>query len=109
MDEKKLLSLLGLCRKAGRLQCGHDSCIEAIRKKNAELCLLSSDSSERLKNEIEKEISYTKKKIPVRPVNSDMVEIGRAVGLKSAVLTVSDEGFAKALLKLTDTEEEVNE
>ena len=46
--------------------------------------------------------------IPVALLASDMSEIGKATGLKSAVLTVNDEGFANAMLLLLKPEEEVN-
>ena len=108
MDNPRLLSLLGMCRRANKLCCGHDSAVGAIRNKNAKLCLLSSDSSERLRNEIERETEFSGSIIPAAVLESDMHEIGKATGLKSAVLTVNDEGFANAILELLKTEEEVN-
>ena len=109
MDNPAFLSLLGICRRANKLSCGHDGAVGSIRSKSAKLCLLSSDSSERLRSEISRETEMSGKNIPVRLLCSDMYEIGRAAGLKSAVLTVNDEGFAKAMLKLLETEEEVND
>ena len=108
MDNPKLLSLLGMCRRANKLSCGHDSAVGAIRNKNAKLCLLSSDSSERLRNEIKREKEFGGNDIPVAVLESDMSEIGKATGLKSAVLTVNDEGFANAMLSLLKTTQEVN-
>ncbi len=107
-DNPKLLSLLGMCRRAKRLSCGHDASIGSIRSNNARLCLLSSDSSQRLRKEIEREAAFEGKNIPVRMLNSTIEEIGYATGLKSAVLTVNDEGFAKTMLGLLNTSEEVN-
>ncbi len=98
-DSQKLLSLLGMCRRAGRLSCGHDAAIGSIRSKTAKLCLLSSDSSERLRKEIEREATFDGRDIPVRLLLSTTEEIGHATSLKSAVVTVNDEGFAKAILK----------
>lgn len=109
MDSKKFLSLLGMCRKASKLSCGHDGAIGALRSKSAKLCILSSDSSPRLREEIERETEYSKRKIPIIQIQSDMYEIGKATGLKSAVLTVNDEGFAKTMLSLLQTEQEVFE
>ena len=108
MGNPKLLPLLGMCRRANKLCCGHDSAVGAIRNKIAKLCLLSSDSSERLKNEIKREKDFSGGDMPVAVLESDMYEIGKATGLKSAVLTVNDEGFANAILELLKTEEEVN-
>ncbi len=102
-DNPKLLSLLGMCRRAGRLSCGHDAAIGSVRSKSAKLCLLSSDASERLRNEIEREAEFDGREIPVAVLLSTMNEIGKATGLKSAVVTVNDEGFAKSMLGLLNT------
>ncbi|MGN0547496.1 MAG: L7Ae/L30e/S12e/Gadd45 family ribosomal protein [Acutalibacteraceae bacterium] len=108
-DNPKLLSLLGMCRRAGRLSCGHDAAIGSVRSKSAKLCLLSSDSSQRLRKEIEREASFEGRDIPVKLMLSTMEEIGKATGLKSAVVSVNDEGFAKKMLGLlNNTPGEVN-
>lgn len=108
-DNPKLLSLLGMCRRAGRLGCGHDAAIGSVRSKSAKLCLLSSDSSQRLRKEIEREASFEGRDIPVKLMLSTMEEIGKATGLKSAVVSVNDEGFAKTMLGLlNNTPGEVN-
>ncbi len=104
----KLLSLLGMCRKANKLSCGHDGAVGAVRSGKAKLCLLSSDSSDRLKKEAERETEFKKEHIPIYSLKHTMNEIGNATGLKSAILTVDDEGFAKAMLSLLNTETEVN-
>ncbi|MGN1444138.1 MAG: ribosomal L7Ae/L30e/S12e/Gadd45 family protein, partial [Acutalibacteraceae bacterium] len=49
----RLLSLLGMARRAGRLAVGHDAAIEAIVKNKAKLCVLCRDASERLKKEMQ--------------------------------------------------------
>ncbi len=104
-DNPKLLSLLGMCRKAKKLSCGHDAAIGSIRSRSAKLCLLSSDSSQRLRKEIEREAAFDGRNIPVGQLASTADEIGWATGLKSAVLTVNDEGFAKTMLSLLTTGE----
>lgn len=95
-----LLSLLGLCKKANKLSCGHDAAVDAIRSGDAEICLLSIDSSQRLRDEIKREISMSKHEIPFSITESTMDEIGHAIRLRSAVITVNDSGFAKSVSKL---------
>lgn len=107
-DNPKLLSLLGMCRRAGRLSCGHDAAIGSVRSRSAKLCLLSEDSSQRLRKEIEREAAFDGRDIPVRMLSSTSDEIGKATGLRSAVVTVNDEGFAKTMLGLLNTTQEVN-
>lgn len=109
MDNPKFLSLLGMCRRAGKLSCGHDGAIGSVRSKSAKLCLLSSDSSERLRKEIEREANFDGRNIPVVILLSTMDDIRKATGLKSAVLSVNDEGFAKTMLGLLNTTGEVTQ
>ena len=108
-DNPRFLSLLGMCRRAGKLSCGHDGAIGSVRSKSAKLCLLSSDSSERLRKEIEREANFEGRNIPVVVLLSTMEDIRKATGLKSAVLSVNDEGFAKTMLGLLNTTGEVTQ
>ena len=89
-----------MCRKAGRLASGHDSAVESIRRKKAKLCLLANDSSERLREEINREIALSKSNIKSIVIDMDMLEIKGCTGLKSAVLAVNDENFAKPMLEI---------
>lgn len=90
------LSLLGLCRKAGKLSLGHDACKPAINYGKAKLCIICSDASERLKDEISG--LAQSKKIQTVFVKYTMLDIKNAIGFKAAVFTVDDEGFAKSLI-----------
>ena len=92
-DNPKLLSLLGMCRRAGKLSCGHDAAMGSIRSKSAKLCLLSSDSSQRLRNEIEREAAFGDRNIPVRMLNSTIDEIGNMPPNQTMILNkASEEG-----------------
>jgi len=93
----RFLSLLGLARRAGRLGLGHDAAVEAIVKNSAKLCIVSCDASERLKNELKHACTYNGKNIPFIEVGFTMEQLSKAIGSKAAVLTVNDEGFAKAI------------
>ena len=100
MNNEKILSLLGLARRAGRVSLGHDAAIGSVVKNKAKLCVLTSDSSERLKNEFLHAASYENKSIPLIVLYEDMLSLGNAVGSKCRVLTVDDEGFANKILSL---------
>ncbi len=90
------LSLLGLCRKAGKLSLGHDACKSALNAGTAHLCVICSDASDRLKEEI----SSLSEKAGVKTfdVTYSMMDIKCATNFKAAVFTVDDEGFAKTLI-----------
>lgn len=96
----RLLSLLGMARRAGKVSLGHDAAIEAIVKNSAKLCVVCSDGSERLKKELSHACGYGGKKIIFKELDCAMSELSKAVGAKAAVLTVNDGGFAKAILDL---------
>lgn len=91
------LSLLGLCRKAGKLSLGHDACKAALNAGSASLCIVCSDASQRLNDEISALANNAGVKI--FDVSYSMLDIKAATSFKAAVFTVDDEGFAKTLIK----------
>lgn len=91
-------SLLGLCRRAGRLAMGHDACSAAIYTGIAKLCLLTADASDRLKDEFRLATQKDNRAVPLRVLDCTMQDIKAAAGRPAGVLTVNDEGFAAALL-----------
>jgi len=97
MDRQKVLSLLGLCRKAGKAGFGHDAALSAVRSNSAHLCLLSQDASERLEKEFRRVCAGDGRKIAVQRLPMSMEEIGAATGLPSAVLTINDMGFCELI------------
>jgi len=95
----KALNLLGMARRAGRISLGHDASVASINDGKARLCILSSDSSERLKNEMQTLCESKNSECAV--CSRTMDELGAALGYKTtAVLTVNDRGFAERLTQL---------
>lgn len=96
-----VLSLLGLCRRAGKMSMGHDACKQSLKFGAAEACFICSDASERLNGEISNLAEAADK--PLYAVKYTMLEIGQATGFKASVFTVDDAGFAKSFIqKLND-------
>ena len=98
----KVLSLLGMARRAGRLACGHDAAVESIVKNTAKLCLLASDTSERLKRELSHACTYQNKQIPLRILPCTIAALSHAIGSKAGTVVVTDEGFARKLIALLE-------
>ncbi len=96
----KFLNLLGMARRAGKLCMGHDSGIDSIVKNRAQLCIISSSASDRLKKEFTHACNYQGKNIAIINAHYDMGELSNAIGSKASVVTVTDEGFAKKLVEL---------
>lgn len=96
----KVLNLLGIARRAGKIAIGHDACVTEIKSENARLCYLSEAASQRLKDEMAHLCETFNTNIIVSKYT--MEELGISLGSKSiAVITVNDEGFAKRIIELT--------
>ena len=94
----KLLSLLGLAKKAGRLELGEEPVGSAARVHGVRLLLLSSDAADntaRRARRFAQEGSCLLARLP-----ADKASLGRATGRSScAMLAVTDTGFAAAIAK----------
>lgn len=93
----KVLSLMGLCRRAGRLKAGFDACREASRNGKAALLIAAADVSPKTY----KNLCYEADRAGIEAIRlwADMAELGRACGVRAGVAAVCDRGFAGALLK----------
>ncbi len=98
--KRKLLSLLGLARRAGRLSLGNDPVLDAIQKKEAKLLLAAADLSPRTF----KGIQAAARAGAVRLIHTGiaMEELEFAVGKRAGVLSVNDQGFAQKIEQLCD-------
>ena len=89
----RLLSLLGLCRRAGKIVLGNDPVIDSIAQKKAKLIIVASDCS---KNTAKGILSTAHRcNIPTHIVPYTKEEISLALGKYTAVLAICDQGFAK--------------
>ena len=105
--EKRLLSLLGLARRARKIEPGFDAAAGAAREGRAALLLAAGDISEKT----EKNLRYEGDRagIPTLRVAVGMEELGRACGVRAGVLAVTDKGFAKAVRDLAEAATEEKE
>ena len=87
----KLLSLLGLARRAGKIEPGFDAAAPAAQSGNAALLLADRAG------------------IPTLRVSAGMEELGRACGVRAGVLALTDPGFARAVQKLAGAPSEEKE
>ncbi len=92
------MNLLGLARKAGKLELGSEAVKQAVRKRQAKLVLLSADLSQRTARAMRDEAEKAGVRVAALPAGMDAVQA--ALGRRAGVIAVNDSGFAKALLKL---------
>ena len=98
MGHDKLLSMLGICRKAGYLVLGSDAVIEALRKESAHIVLLTDDLSRRSGEKIATAADHKSVKGLKIPIS--MEEIERLTGKASGIIAITDKGLADAVEKL---------
>jgi ribosomal protein L7Ae-like RNA K-turn-binding protein len=104
---EKLLSMLGLCRKAGKLTLGFDSTAEAIRGGQARLILLTRDISQRSGEKIAAAAEHKKMIAEKTPLT--MEDIAGRFGKASGIIGITDKGLADAVLRIVRTHEEDTE
>lgn len=94
----RFVSLLCLCRKAGRLVMGFDRVKESMQAGTASLVVLASDASPKTK----KETLYIAAGCSVQVVECSATaqELWYKLGKRSVVLAVTDPGFAQRLLEI---------
>lgn len=96
--DKKLLGLLGLARRAGKLDLGADAAAQAVHRHRAKLLLLARDLSLRTAEKIKAQAEDGG--VRCRQAGTDMDALEAALGKRTGIIAVNDAGFAEALLAL---------
>ncbi|QUH31863.1 L7Ae/L30e/S12e/Gadd45 family ribosomal protein [Vallitalea guaymasensis] len=98
--DKKVYSLLGLCKRASRLSSGEFMTEKAVKNKTAKLVIVAADSSKNTKK-LFNNICFTHKVKLIEFGTKE--ELGRAIGKDiRASICILDEGFAKAIEENTN-------
>lgn len=93
----KVLSLVGLATKAGRLASGEFMTERSVKSGAAALVIVASDASENTKNMFRNMCEFYK--VPIY-FYADKDTLGHAMGKEfRASLAILDEGFAKGIQK----------
>lgn len=102
---RRVLDLLGLCRKAGRLKSGEEGCeqvVKAPKKGQIPLILISEDASYRTMKKFQDKCSFYKVPYAVIPFSKE--EIGNSLGLSPrSVLAVMEPGLQTLIQKALQT------
>lgn len=91
-SQQKIINILTICRKAGKLIIGFDAVKEAVYGGNVSCVITSSDISVKTLKEVKFFCSNSKVDIVSTGLDSD--EFHSAVGKKIVVAAVCDYGFA---------------
>lgn len=92
--KQKILNLIGLAQRAGRLISGEELVVEAIQKGQVKLVFLANDAAVNLSKKVtDKSYTYQVEVITV----FSTLELSAAVGKARKVLAVTDAGFTKKM------------
>lgn len=93
----KVVSLISLCRKAGKLVPGFDPVAQSIQDGKAVLILLAVDLSPKTRSEVAYTISKGRKPLQIIDLPYTMDELSVVLGRRSGVLAITDKGLAGAI------------
>ncbi len=92
----KFLGMIGLAKRAGKIQTGEDICARAVRGGYSRLIIIACDASENTKKSMTNTCKYYKVKYIEAATKS---ELGHYTGADCrAVVSINDDNFAKAIL-----------
>lgn len=98
----RILSFLGLCRRAGKLKIGAESAVKSIDEKKSQLIIYACDFSQ---NSLKPVASAAQLGgVSVLRLNRTKEELSFALGKLCGVLTVDDRGFAEKLRQMIEAE-----
>lgn len=97
MNQNKIYSLLGLAMKAGKVASGEFATEKSVKEGTAALVLVSADASDNTKKKFSNTCEFYE--VP-RYFFGTKQELGYAIGKEMrSSLAITDEGFAKSLIK----------
>lgn len=100
MEQNKVLRLLGLATRAGKIAFGTESTIDTINKEKAKLVIVAEDSADRTKRNIMR--IAEENKVPVR-VYGNIENLSKSIGKENkAIVCIKDSNFSKEILKIID-------
>jgi ribosomal protein L7Ae-like RNA K-turn-binding protein len=100
-DNKRIMGMLGIAAKAGRLKSGEFQSEESVKSGRARLCILASDASERTSKHFRDMCEY--RHIPVYKADIGKDALGQTIGRgQRTSVTIEDKGLADNILRLID-------
>ncbi len=102
MQKDKMLSMIGIARRAGALIAGHDAAVNAVFSGKASLIILASDLSPRAKRDMRIIAQKHGGGLPVAEAEITIAEIGGICGINAGILAVCNTEISKKLILLAN-------
>ena len=101
INDEKIISLLGLAQKAGKIASGELSVEKAVKSGNTKFLIVATDCSESTKKNYRDMCAYYDVELCER-FSKD--QLGQSIGkIYRAALSITDIGFANAVKKLLNS------
>ena len=97
MKNNRVVSLLSICRKAGKLITGFDAVVESMQDAKAQLVLLAGDLSDKTRSELHFSAGKSGYAGDVLQVQYTMDELSMVLSKRTGVLAITDAGLAQAI------------
>ena len=97
-QKNRVLGLIGLSAKAGKVECGADAVEECIKRGKAKLVIVSEDAADRTKENFE----FLSKQQRVNfVVYANKEELSKSIGKNNkAVLAIKDKNLSEQIYKI---------
>jgi ribosomal protein L7Ae-like RNA K-turn-binding protein len=96
-NKTKILNLLGLAMRAGKLVTGEELTLKDIRNNTAKFVFVAADASENTRKKIKDKCSYYN--VPVSE-SLTQSEMSHAIGRSRMIIGINDQGFAAKIKEL---------
>ncbi len=104
-NQKKLVSMLGLAKKAGKLLSGTDKVICGLRSREVLYVLLASDISENTRRRLNNSCSYYKTEYGETGFNMDTLSHFVGQMSQTSAVAITNRSFADAIKKIIENTE----
>ena len=104
MDEKRFLSMLGLCRRAGQMIIGTDLVTKSLPSGKVLVSFYTADSSDNTKKKIQDKCSFYR--IKCIQLSIDSLSLSSAIGKdgKICVVGITNDSFSEQLIRLAENQ-----
>ena len=100
MEQNKVLRLLGLATRAGKIAFGTESVIDTIKKNKTSLVIVAKDAADRTKRNIQR--IAEENNVPVKFYES-IETLSKSIGKENkAIIAIKDKNFSSEILKIID-------
>ena len=100
MNNKKILGLIGLAVKAGKICFGADSVENEIKKQKVKLVIVANDASERTKDKFKKLCNQHNIEIIIQ---EEIENLSKAIGKSNkAIIGIKEENLSKEIQKINN-------